>query len=287
MVAVASGTATYLTALPPPPPLKIARNLEVSDDSMQDLQRRIMEISEENRGKLEVARTRRLKSEFSICSIDETTIETGTACGHLSQGLESASSRSLDNNATSAPISIQASRRTTSGGDLVQGSFGSHSSSPATGVSPMVPRQRIPRRLGGEESDTSDSEDDARTHTPATTAMALQPSATQNNPIPMVVQVDDDADADMVAVLDPPTVSENFYMCNTHAMPMQEDLYTPMARLNRILLVEDISLAQYSGERQPSRDGMKNMRIHNTPSFQAQMVTIVREGTVSTHFLIQ
>ncbi|KAJ3288689.1 hypothetical protein HDU79_004648 [Rhizoclosmatium sp. JEL0117] len=58
MTAVATGTAVYLKALPPPAPLKLLRTLEVEDAEDRQLvedQRRIMEQSELNRRQIEAA----------------------------------------------------------------------------------------------------------------------------------------------------------------------------------------------------------------------------------------
>ncbi|KAJ3119231.1 hypothetical protein HK100_000413, partial [Physocladia obscura] len=58
MTAVATGTAVYLKALPPPPALKLLRTLDVVDGEDRQLleeQRRIMEESEYNRKQIELA----------------------------------------------------------------------------------------------------------------------------------------------------------------------------------------------------------------------------------------
>ncbi|KAI9332249.1 hypothetical protein BDR26DRAFT_921829 [Obelidium mucronatum] len=58
MTAVATGTAVYLKALPPPPPLKLQRTLEVEDAEDRALvedQIRIMKQSEDNRKAIEAA----------------------------------------------------------------------------------------------------------------------------------------------------------------------------------------------------------------------------------------
>ncbi|KAJ3105317.1 hypothetical protein HDU97_008214 [Phlyctochytrium planicorne] len=62
IIAVATGTAVYATALPAPPPLKVSRNLDVVDEEdkeLLDIQRTIMEQSEANRKQIELALQRR------------------------------------------------------------------------------------------------------------------------------------------------------------------------------------------------------------------------------------
>ncbi|KAG0045955.1 hypothetical protein BGZ83_008829 [Gryganskiella cystojenkinii] len=61
IVAVACGTAMYLSALPTPPALRISRNLDVIDEEdkkLLEMQRKIMELSEANRQNLEAAKIR-------------------------------------------------------------------------------------------------------------------------------------------------------------------------------------------------------------------------------------
>ncbi|KAJ3220092.1 hypothetical protein HDU67_006848 [Dinochytrium kinnereticum] len=62
IVAVATGTALYVTALPTPPALKVFRNLDVVDEedkTLLDIQRKIVEQSEVNRRQIELALQRR------------------------------------------------------------------------------------------------------------------------------------------------------------------------------------------------------------------------------------
>ncbi|KAG5462119.1 MAG: hypothetical protein BJ554DRAFT_5585, partial [Olpidium bornovanus] len=59
IVAVASGTALFFSALPAPPPLRISRNLDVIDEEdkkLLEIQKRIMDLSEANRREIEVVR---------------------------------------------------------------------------------------------------------------------------------------------------------------------------------------------------------------------------------------
>ncbi|ORX88915.1 hypothetical protein K493DRAFT_384143 [Basidiobolus meristosporus CBS 931.73] len=65
IVAVASGTACYLSALPMPPSLQISRNLEVIDEedrNLLEIQKRILEIGEKNRESKELALEQRAKN---------------------------------------------------------------------------------------------------------------------------------------------------------------------------------------------------------------------------------
>ncbi|KAJ3030028.1 UNVERIFIED_CONTAM: hypothetical protein HDU68_010377 [Siphonaria sp. JEL0065] len=69
MTAVATGTAVYLKALPPPPPLKLQRTLEVEDQEDRELvedQKRIMQQSEDNRKAIEAALAEELQQQQSL-----------------------------------------------------------------------------------------------------------------------------------------------------------------------------------------------------------------------------
>lgn len=58
MTAVATGTAVYVRALPPPLPMKVFRNLEIKDEEdkkLMEVQRAIMARSENNRKVVEMA----------------------------------------------------------------------------------------------------------------------------------------------------------------------------------------------------------------------------------------
>jgi uncharacterized protein YbjQ (UPF0145 family) len=79
IVAVASGTATFLAALPPPPSLKISRNLDVldaEDRTLLEIQKKITELSESNRRRLESARIKKflemgIEIDMSSANLDD------------------------------------------------------------------------------------------------------------------------------------------------------------------------------------------------------------------------
>ncbi|KAG0267474.1 hypothetical protein BG011_004508 [Mortierella polycephala] len=135
IVAVACGTAMYLSALPTPPTLRISRNLDVIDEEDKNLlviQRKIMELSETNR-----------------------------------QNLEAAKLREQENGETDG---------TQTGGQQEDDSSGS----------------------------SSDSEDEAEK---------------DNYQTNVVIQIDDDADEDLMAVLLDPVFTDGFLLCSTETLP--------------------------------------------------------------------
>ncbi|KAG0238402.1 hypothetical protein BGW42_005635 [Actinomortierella wolfii] len=145
IVAVASGTAMYLSALPTPPALRISRNLDVVDEedkNLLDMQRRIMDLSETNRANIEAARAREAD--------DGAQVEMGAMVipgdGHLFH---------------------------------------------------------VPTDETSSDS-SSDSEDEQ------------EKGNYQTN---VVVQIDDDADEDLLAVLLDPIFTDGFYLCSTETMP--------------------------------------------------------------------
>ncbi|KAF9970101.1 hypothetical protein BGZ73_007287 [Actinomortierella ambigua] len=146
IVAVASGTAMYLSALPTPPALQIFRNLEVIDEedkNLFEMQRRIMELSEQNRANIEAARAKEAD--------DGPQVEVGS-------------------------IAI-----------------------PGDGINPL----QVP--IDDSSSDSSSDSDDGQ-----------EKGNYQTN---VVVQIDDDADEDLLAVLLDPIFTDGFYLCSTETMP--------------------------------------------------------------------
>ncbi|KAI1310514.1 hypothetical protein EDD11_003719 [Mortierella claussenii] len=138
IVAVASGTAMYLSALPTPPALRISRNLDVIDEEdkkLLEMQRKIMDLSESNR-----------------------------------QNLEAAKARELENGDASLPQE---------GAQIAQPDEDSSGSS-------------------------SDSEDEAEK---------------DNYQTNVVIQIDDDADEDLMAVLLDPVFTDGFLLCSTETLP--------------------------------------------------------------------
>ena len=90
-MAVASGTALYLTALPPLTPLQISRNLKVVDEEDQnllELQAQIMEISEHNRLSIqkEIGRAERITERDMSHSKTATMLQTGCPGDDLVHG---------------------------------------------------------------------------------------------------------------------------------------------------------------------------------------------------------
>ncbi|KAF9287314.1 hypothetical protein BGZ68_001974 [Mortierella alpina] len=135
IVAVACGTAVYLSALPTPPALRISRNLDVIDEEdkkLLEMQRKIMDLSESNRQHLEAAKLR----------------ESETAA--------------TDGNQTTG-----------------------HQDDDSSGSS-------------------SDSEDEADK---------------DNYQTNVVIQIDDDADEDLMAVLLDPVFTDGFLLCSTETLP--------------------------------------------------------------------
>lgn len=155
IVAVACGTAFYLSALPTPPAIRIARNLDVVDDEdkkLLELQSKLMERSEANRRALDSAYRARRSSDASESSSDE------GARGEGAKGTERAG----------------------------VGRAGA----------------------GAEESDSDESSSGSDAEEGV--------DQYQHNAI---VQIDDDADEDLMAVLWDPMFTNGFQICNTESLP--------------------------------------------------------------------
>ncbi|KAI9145612.1 hypothetical protein BKA69DRAFT_1048633 [Paraphysoderma sedebokerense] len=149
IVCVASGTALFLSALPPPQPLRISRNLNVIDEEdkhLVEIQQKIQELSEINRSNLE-------KVKDSL------------------------------NNATSINM------------------IGA-----AEGVNAI-----------GQESSAADTDGDSESDSSSVSDDDVERNESRTN---VVVQIDDDADEDLLKVLDPYIIPNDFYLCNTESFPM-------------------------------------------------------------------
>lgn len=140
IVAVACGTAMYLSALPTPPALRISRNLDVIDEEdkkLLEIQRKIMELSETNRQNLEAAKLREFEENRGAAAA----ITDGTQIGHQDDDSSGSS---------------------------------------------------------------SDSDDEAEK---------------DNYQTNVVIQIDDDADEDLMAVLLDPVFTDGFLICSTETLP--------------------------------------------------------------------
>ncbi|OZJ02721.1 hypothetical protein BZG36_05105 [Bifiguratus adelaidae] len=137
IVGYACGTASYLSALPTPPALRIARNIEVVDEEdakLLQMQQKIMDLSERNRELLD----KEFRAQRELADIEEGTDEDGASVN---------------------------------------------------------------------ETSSDDSSDDSS---------ELDADQYQHNAI---VQVDDDTDEDLIAVLLDPVWAEDFTLCNTDFLP--------------------------------------------------------------------
>lgn len=141
IVAVACGTAMYLSALPTPPALRISRNLDVIDEEdkkLLEMQRKIMDLSEANRQNLEAAKLR----------------------------------ESDDGDPASLP--------------------------------PVPDGNNSAQQEDDSSGSSSDSEDEAEK---------------DNYQTNVVIQIDDDADEDLMAVLLDPVFTDGFLLCSTETLP--------------------------------------------------------------------
>ncbi|KAF9127476.1 hypothetical protein BGW39_005843 [Mortierella sp. 14UC] len=141
IVAVACGTAMYLSALPTPPALRISRNLDVIDEEdkkLLEMQRKIMDLSEANRQNLEAAKLR----------------------------------ESEDGDPTPMP--------------------------------PVPDGNNSTQQDDDSSGSSSDSEDEAEK---------------DNYQTNVVIQIDDDADEDLMAVLLDPVFTDGFLLCSTETLP--------------------------------------------------------------------
>lgn len=274
IIAVASGTATYLSALPAPPPLRITRNLDIidaEDRQLYEIQRRIMERSEENRTRIEASRAARLELQSTVASASGSFMNTtGLGGGGLAtvgndggliqtvipeHGPFQGSVASLprrpswphkDDDTSTVATPLESSMSSPAGAQRS-----------ATALRrPFASGIGAPGYTAGDESD-SDS----------TVASEDGAEASGQQFTSMVVQVDDDADEDLMAVLLDPQYPDVFLMCNTETLPIQAagagGTMTKMSELNNLLM--------------PGGSRLRSNQQASTALFNAQMITVVKE----------
>lgn len=223
IVAIASATAVYLSALPAPPSLRITRNLDVVDAEDRQLlaiQRRIVELSEMNRKRVELAR----------------------------QSAESSCLQSAEHRRSSLSPSTFENELSGSQSSLLNDSALDSASITDGSINPT-----LLRALAISDDENSDDDDDLETPMdhPQTISSFQHPSTgaiSSTSAAVVVVQIDDDTDEDLIAVLLDPQHPDSFQMFNSENIRVQSLL--PLT---------------------PTID----------PRFTQQTINLVKEGTIS------
>ncbi|KAJ3090649.1 hypothetical protein HK102_003097 [Quaeritorhiza haematococci] len=197
MTAVATGTALYVKSLPPPPPLKVYRNLDVVDEEDQrllEIQRKIVQQSEQNRRQIEMA----LAEDMQRMEAAGTEDIASTPLKVDGSGTQTPKS---------AAVTSMGAERATIDGDDGNNSDDSDDS-------------------GSSSEDEDDDDDLEQTH--GGTSGAGGGGGRQKSSV--VVQIDDEQDEDLVLLLDPifPT---GFHVFNMDTPPsLSKELFsTPSA----------------------------------------------------------
>lgn len=229
IVAVASGTAVFLSALPLPPPLRIARNLDVVDaEDMQflEMQKKIMALSDKNREIVEKARLGFFKSHDSLPNVAEFP-ETSTSTSSNTRATSINRSKSI----------------------IVPNKDPMRESISKNSPGRVRNRKKYPNMYDS-DSDVSDSDTDSD----------IEGEGTTN----IVVQIDDDTDEDLMAVLLDPAYND-FVLCNTEKLPYYSSNMENLFRLSQV--------TKYSPELEQS--GFYEL-------CSSQMITAVKEGSLKS-----
>jgi hypothetical protein len=221
--------------------LRITRNIDVvdaEDRQLLEIQRRIMAISDANRERLERTRFDRLQS-----------FESSASMGPLPEDGESAfGSRGAIDLAQSYKAPVDAGQRQ-SWQQPSASLFGSpQSTRPLNRLNST--KTVANSKYADSDSESSDGSDDG---------LLLDGSTVPTN---VVVQVDDDADEDLMAVLLDPQYPDAFQLCNTERLPPSDSMSPSIAKLNAMIVT--------SGSEPCS-----------ALSHSAQMLSFVKEGTIS------
>ena len=271
IIAVASGTAMYLAALPSPPPLRIARNLEVVDAEDRQLlamQKKIMDLSDQNRQKIESARLSRFTSDNSLPNVAEAKDESSLA-GSQVLVVDPQSPVTMDSNPASNPTTRPDTPLSSSMGGTEpipiptrprNKKLDAKSSSPTKGsiggLKSSLRRQHTAATImSSDESDSDSSGSDSSSD---------DDEARQKTNI--VVQIDDDADEDLMAVLLDPSYTE-FVLCNTEVFPsMSAGSGSNLGMLARVL--------------RGDLDASESSKFLNMCA--VQMINVVKEGSIKS-----
>ncbi|KAI9357657.1 hypothetical protein DFJ73DRAFT_186947 [Zopfochytrium polystomum] len=245
MTAVATGTALFVRALPPPPALKVFRNLEVVDEEDQrllEIQRAIVEKSEANRRAVEAALVAEISAEKrngqdTLAGRSGTGTPTVLPSGSLGRrrtGKRKARAHFAEDDGRFGEASGNGAR-------AVLGNPAAMVASPLSrdlAVSEVEPVNVASEREDADSAtDESDSDSDSDQEGGSGAASATGGTGTGANPPAgghamspaagggsrhrnLVVQIDDEHDEDLVLVMDP-TFPDDFRMQNIQTLPPQ------------------------------------------------------------------
>ncbi|KAJ1956452.1 hypothetical protein EC988_001344, partial [Linderina pennispora] len=275
IIAVATGTAVYVTGLPTPGPLHIKRNIDVLDEedrSFIRIQDRIMQLSNANRRRLDRAFRKKRRAMLRLREQQQQENSQPLAGMQLKRG-DFAASRA------------RRRRRRTSGAKHSGSSDGEDSGD-----------DRQPGNAGpAGHSDLSADSDSDRDGSSGKSSRAER-RRRRNIRARVAVQIDDDADEDLMAALLDVPLPPSVLVCNVERPPVFRHFVIPELVDNGQCLLEDIDLSSSSSsssssgstdtDSTSSTDSSTSMAMHRLRDMdpdQIQTIVMVKRATVDPY----
>ncbi|KAJ2000713.1 hypothetical protein GGI04_004043, partial [Coemansia thaxteri] len=246
VIAVATGTAVYVTGLPTPGPLHIKRNIDVLDDedrSFMRIQDRIMRLSIANRRRLD--RAFRKKRRAMIRHREQQQLPQSGSAHVLETSIASGDRRrrgshDAQNHLNGHGVGMRRRRYKSTGdqSDFDKGSAGgedsdvgendSGSDSGSDSERKEVRKSKHTSHTGTPVSNSSaDSDSSASSSSRADRAEARRQRKIRAR---VAVQIDDDADEDLMAALLDIPLPPSFLLCNVERPPLFRSFFSTEAR---------------------------------------------------------
>ncbi|KAJ2493638.1 hypothetical protein IWW37_000504 [Coemansia sp. RSA 2050] len=241
IIAVATGTAVYVTGLPTPGPLHIKRNIDVLDEedrSFIRIQDRIMRLSIANRRRLDRAFRKkrramiRHREQQRLARTDTTHVRRASvASRHRQQSMSKSAHEHVRSASVRPRQTTRSARSDGSEGDSdsdgkESGASGADESGGAGGMGSIKPKTAS--HAGSLESESSDDSDSAT----SSISRASRAEARRQRKIRarVAVQIDDDADEDLMAALLDIPLPPSFLLCNVERPPLFRGFFNTEAR---------------------------------------------------------
>ncbi|KAJ2026402.1 hypothetical protein GGI06_000179 [Coemansia sp. S85] len=249
IIAVATGTAVYVTGLPTPGPLHIKRNIDVLDEedrSFIRIQDRIMRLSIANRRRLDRAFRKkrramiRHREQQRLAHTDTAHVRRASVASRHRQQSVSKSAREHVRNAGGRPRQARHSERSDGGEGDGEGS-GASSADESEGAGDIGNVKPKTATIASSSESESSTDSDSAT---SSISRASRAEARRQRKIRarVAVQIDDDADEDLMAALLDIPLPPSFLLCNVERPPLFRGFFNTEARafgLNKNGLLPD------------------------------------------------
>ncbi|KAJ2862673.1 hypothetical protein GGH94_004121 [Coemansia aciculifera] len=237
IIAVATGTAVYVTGLPTPGPLHIKRNIDVLDEedrSFIRIQDRIMRLSIANRRRLDRAFRKkrramiRHREQQRLAHTDTTRVRNSSITSRRRQQSVSKSAREHVRSSSVRPRHTRHSDESDeSESGIVNGDGNNADESESADDADNVKLRNASRSSTPESKSSADSDSTTSSISRADRAEARRQRKIRAR---VAVQIDDDADEDLMAALLDIPLPPSFLLCNVERPPLFRGFFNTEAR---------------------------------------------------------